>query len=346
VQQPAVAPVGAGVGLGGVLERERVGGQRRQRQLADQPPGQLGPAGPVPPGRQGRREGGHLGAAQGQPAAVEGRPQGQGDRLGAVPGADQDRPLPGQQSQRPGQGLGVPAGLDHQVGAPPPGPGAHRLGQLAGVDGPDPERASGGPAGRVGLGADHHRPGPGQDGGDQDADRAQPDDHDRLPHPGVGVQRDLEGGLDRRVQDGRPRVEVVDGHGVAGVGHEPVLVGVEGEHPLPLPEPAGRRHDPADGAVAVTERVGEGAAQGAQGLVKGQVRVDLAPVGEQLGPGRDPRPLGGHQQLAVGRLGDLDLAQLDPPGGHEVDRPGLHGSQVPPAHLRKPLAAANRPQTV
>jgi hypothetical protein len=335
MDQAVVLAVGASVGLGGPLEREGVGGQGGKGQLAAEPPGQLGPAAAVPAGREGGREGGDLGAAQGQPAAVEGGPQGQGDRPGAIPGADQGRALVGQQPQGGGQCLGVAAGLDDQVGAPAAGVGGHRLGRGGGVDGPDPEGRGGGPPGRLRLRSQHHRPGPAQQRRHQDADRAQARDHDRLPQPGRGVQGHLEGGLDHRVQGGGPRVQVVDRNGVGGAGHEPVLVGMEGEHPLALPERPGWADDPTDGAVAVAEGVGEGAGQGAQGLVQGQVRVDLAPVGEQLGAAGDPGPLGGHQDAALGRVGKLDLPQLDPSRSHEVDRAGPHGQPGTPRPLRQ-----------
>ncbi|HEV3465026.1 MAG TPA: hypothetical protein VG846_13735, partial [Actinomycetota bacterium] len=82
-----------------------------------------------------------------------------------------------------------------------------------------------------------------QERGGQDTDRPEAHDHDRLPEAGGGVQADLDGRLDQGVQGGDPRVQVVDGHRVAGVGHEPVLMGVEGEDPLPLPERGGRPDD-------------------------------------------------------------------------------------------------------
>ena len=70
--------------------------------------------------------------------------------------------------------------------------------------------------------------------------------------------------------------------------------------------------------------LGGARALGAQDLVEGQLRVDLAPVGEQLGPARYPGPLRGHQHAALGRLGKLHLPQLDQPAPHEVQRAGLH----------------------
>ena len=77
-------------------------------------------------------------------------------------------------------------------------------------------------------------PRPGQQQRRTRPDRAQAHDNGRLPQPGRGVQADLEGGLDHRVQGGGPRVQVADRDGVPGVDDEPVLVRVEGEDALAL----------------------------------------------------------------------------------------------------------------
>src|SRR4051795_7017940 len=59
------------VGRGRLLERELRGGERGQRQGARAAGGDLPAAADVPAGAQRRRDGGHLAAADRQPAAVE-----------------------------------------------------------------------------------------------------------------------------------------------------------------------------------------------------------------------------------------------------------------------------------
>jgi hypothetical protein len=141
---------------------------------------------------------------------------------------------------------------------------------------------------------------------------------------GTGIQAYLEGGLDHRVHGGLAGIHPLHRNSLPGIDREPVLVGVEGEDQLALQQGPGGTDDAADRAVAVAERVGERARQGAEGLVERQVGIDLAPVGEQLGPARDPRPLRGHEDVSLLRRGEVDLPHLDPPWSHEMDRACLH----------------------
>ena len=329
VDQAIVLPVGVGVGLGGPLERELVGAQDAEGQLAGEPPCHLGPAASVPSGGEGRWEGGDLGAADGQPPAVERGAQGESGRPGAVPGADQRGSLVRQQPQGGGEALGAPTGLDHEVGSPPSSSFGHGVGDLVRGQASHPEGAGGGPPGRQRLRAEDLCPGPGQQHGDKGADRAQADHHGDLSQAGPGIKADLESRLDQGIQGGGARIQPVDGNRLAGVDDEPVLMGVEGEDELALGEGPCGLDDPADRAVAVAERIGERAGHGAEGFVQGEVGIDLAPVGEQLGPARDPGPFGGHQDTSLGRRREVHLPHLDPSGSHEVDRAGLHQGHRP-----------------
>src|SRR6266540_3591236 len=158
MQQAILFPVHASEGLGGPLEGELVGGQDGQGKLAGEPPCHLGTAAAVPPGGEGSRERGDLGAADGQPSAVEGGAEREGSRLGAVPRADQRRSLMGQQPQGRSQGLRVATGLHHQVGPSLPRPGGHRPRDLVGRDRPHAEGGGHGPPGGLRFRAEHRRP--------------------------------------------------------------------------------------------------------------------------------------------------------------------------------------------
>ena len=68
-------------------------------------------------------------------------------------------------------------------------------------------------------------------------------------------------------------------------------------------------HD-ADDAVAVAERIGEGALEAGQALVGGERGVELPAVGEELGAGADPRRHRAHEHLPPGRCAQ----------GHVADR--------------------------
>jgi len=72
MDQAALLPVHASVGLLGPLEGELVGGNDVQRQLAGEPPRQRRAAPMVPPGGEGGRQRGDLAAAEREPPAVEG----------------------------------------------------------------------------------------------------------------------------------------------------------------------------------------------------------------------------------------------------------------------------------
>src|SRR3954451_3898749 len=103
VHHTRLADVESAVGGGRVLERELGGGERGQRQLAQQAHRDLSTAGDVPAGGQRGRDGGDLAAPDGEPATVERTTQRELDLLAAVPGAHQCDALMGQQVQRPGQ---------------------------------------------------------------------------------------------------------------------------------------------------------------------------------------------------------------------------------------------------
>jgi hypothetical protein len=185
MDQPVVLAVGASVGLGGPLEREGVGGQGGQRQLPAEPPGQLGPAAAVPPGREDGREGGDLGAAQGQPAAVEGGPQRQGDRLGAVPEQTSAVPSWASSERAAASAWGLPLASTTRSAPRPPVSAATTSGAASGSTAPDAEGRGRGPPRRLRLRSQHHRPGPGQQRHHQDADRAQANDQTVSPSRGA-----------------------------------------------------------------------------------------------------------------------------------------------------------------
>ena len=147
-------------------------------------------------------------------------------------------------------------------------------------------------------------------------------DHDRLLEHGSGFQGDLERGLDERKERRLPRVDRFLARGVelddiVGPGHEPVLVRMECEHQPPHLDIRFGALDPTDAAVAVGERVGEGAGEGADGLVERGQRVDLAAVGEHLGARADARPERFDEDLAVCRASQGGIDDFDAPGPHE-----------------------------
>src|SRR5215218_10300965 len=77
------------VGRGGVLEGELRGGQRAQRELAEERDGGPAAAGDVPAAGQGGGNRGDLAAADRQPPPVEGAAEGKLHGPAAVPGTHQ-----------------------------------------------------------------------------------------------------------------------------------------------------------------------------------------------------------------------------------------------------------------
>ena len=278
----------ARVGRGRLAEGELGGRQRGQRQLAEQAEGDPAAAADVPAAGERGRDRRHLAAADRQPAPVERPPERQLDRLRAVPGAHQRGALVGQQVQRPGERGGRAGQLQQQRHAA--GRQARRRSSVRG-DGGDAQRGRPAPGARPRVGGDHGRPGPLQQQGGDHADRAEPQHDDGLaappdPRRGSAAAPSRPSGNSvaaRGSVPGGQRDDVVLGD------DEPVLVRVEREDQRPRRHRAGRALDLADAAVAVGERIAEGAAERPDALVQREVRVELAAVGEQLGAGADPR---------------------------------------------------------
>src|SRR5215207_4727537 len=123
------------VGGGSLREREFRGGERAQRELAEQGDGGPAAAGDVPAAGQRGGDGRDLAAADRQPTPVERTTEGQLDLLTAVPRAHQGGALVGEQVQRTGKGRGGAGQLEEERHAPR----RQARRQLGRVDGGDAE---------------------------------------------------------------------------------------------------------------------------------------------------------------------------------------------------------------
>ena len=147
-------------------------------------------------------------------------------------------------------------------------------------------------------------------GDGQQADDPEAEDDDRLAEHGPGVERDLQRRLGHRQQGRRALVPARERHDAGGIDDEPVLVRVEGEHEVAGGELGLALLDAADAAVAVSERVAKGAAEGADRLVHRHLGIELTAEGQHLGPSADPRERRAHQQLTVAHGGELRVTDL------------------------------------
>src|SRR6185312_9958263 len=232
----------------------------------------------------------------------------------------------------------VPADLDNEWHSGAASLRHHLALKIVGKHRADPERRRRFPPPRLELGGEYPGPRPPQQRRGEDAYRAETDDDDRLLQHLPGIESDLQCGLHQGKQCAQPGVDRPECNGVRGIDHEQVLMRVKREDDTPLFGPffgvCRGLLDPTYAAVAVTKWVAEPVRECGDRGVERKLRVDLAAIGEQLGPGADTGVQRAHQELPFAWFGHFPLAQLNCMGSdkrHSLCLPPAACSHLPPS---------------
>src|SRR3990172_8571768 len=327
------------IGFSGMLDRESVAYQVRNRKAADSVERHLHPALLRPAREEVAGEPAHLARQDAEAPTVEMRSEIDVGALVAVPRAHDDPPLEAGGGEGDIEGLRRPRQFESQVevalveilggaGArsthldrnPPP--------RLQPIHGHEPreresrEKRSG------------HEP------DDSVADHQHPFSHHR-PRVVDQAHRGLDGWKEHR---GLGRLVLGNEVKCLRSREKRTPMRLERENPAPA-EFAG--DDPADDGVAIGERIPDGSRERRQAVVENRARRELAAVEEELRSGADSRELGLDPDLTVSRLRKVLVSDLDPARRLEVEDARLHsgGQTSPPAITRSSPTRCDRHET-
>ena len=209
----------------------------------------------------------------------------------------------GQQVERIGKDVGLPAGLDDK---------RHAAGCVRRAHGLDAHPGGRVAAPRQRVNADDASAAALEEQGGERSDGAEAEHDHLVARHWPGVEGDLQGGLDERKQRRLPQIHPGrQGHQLVTPGDEVVLVCVEREHRFAV--------GLSDTGVAVSERVSERSAERFDAFVERRLRIDLASVREQFRPAADPREARVDDDLLRSRLVQRNRDDTDPAWACKLD---------------------------